>query len=595
MKKNITLFLLVFNWMALTAQNVGIGTNTPHPSAKLDVTATDRGLLLPRVTLVAVNDGTTPVNAPATGLLVYNTNATVTGGSGEGFYYWNGTQWVSLSGVGAVDNDWAINGNGTGLEAIPGGSTASGNLALAAGLRSIASGRCSYSFGQDNIASGMYSIATGQDNEATAIYAYTHGQDNDAINTYAYAYGQGNQVTSEYSFAHGETNVVSGISAVAYGQDNIVPGNSSFVFGETNQAQGNLSIAIGESHLVSGDYGIVIGGFQNTSAQNGAAVLGGRNHTANGAYSIVAGGENNQANNQHATTIGGVGNISGGQYSATVGGLMNTASGIYSGTFAGRENIVSTSYSTIIGGRDNGITNSYSSILGGRDNVVSNDYAAIIAGRYNRADGRYSMAAGSGSVAASFGEIVVGLYNTTYTPSSANGWRANDRIFVVGKGQDDLNRSNAMTVYKDGSININDSYTLPTTDGGAGNVLTTDGSGLVSWQAVAGGWGLAGNGVTNPATDFIGTTDNVGLNIRTNNVNRIQISNAGNIGINIGTPTATLDVNGTTGFDQLRLRQAFTPTSTADASGNVGDVSWDDNFIYIKTSTGWKRSALTTF
>jgi hypothetical protein len=65
--------------------NVGIGTTTPHASALLDLTATDKGLLIPRVALVAANNGTTPVNGPATGLLVYNTG---TGGlTPAGFYY----------------------------------------------------------------------------------------------------------------------------------------------------------------------------------------------------------------------------------------------------------------------------------------------------------------------------------------------------------------------------------------------------------------------------------------------------------------------------------------------------------------------------
>lgn len=79
-------------------QNVGFGTSTPHPSALLDMTSTNKGLLIPRVTLIAVNNGTTPVNGPATGLLVYNS----AGSLETGFYYWNGTQWVM---VGAVTSD----------------------------------------------------------------------------------------------------------------------------------------------------------------------------------------------------------------------------------------------------------------------------------------------------------------------------------------------------------------------------------------------------------------------------------------------------------------------------------------------------------
>lgn len=69
----------------------------------------------------------------------------------------------------------------------------------------------------------------------------------------------------------------------------------------------------------------------------------------------------------------------------------------------------------------------------------------------------------------------------------------------------------------------------------------------------------------------------------------------GNVGVGTDLPTAKLDVNGATGYDQIRMRTSFTPTGTADASGNVGDIAWDDNFIYIKTSAGWKRTPLTTF
>lgn len=35
-----------------------------------------------------------------------------------------------------------------------------------------------------------------------------------------------------------------------------------------------------------------------------------------------------------------------------------------------------------------------------------------------------------------------------------------------------------------------------------------------------------------------------------------------------------------------------TPTGSNDPSGNVGDIVWDNNYVYVKTSTGWKRSSL---
>jgi len=38
-----------------------------------------------------------------------------------------------------------------------------------------------------------------------------------------------------------------------------------------------------------------------------------------------------------------------------------------------------------------------------------------------------------------------------------------------------------------------------------------------------------------------------------------------------------------------------TPSSTADTQGMTGDIAADDDYVYVKTSTGWKRSALATF
>jgi hypothetical protein len=37
------------------------------------------------------------------------------------------------------------------------------------------------------------------------------------------------------------------------------------------------------------------------------------------------------------------------------------------------------------------------------------------------------------------------------------------------------------------------------------------------------------------------------------------------------------------------------PSSTADASGVQGEIRYDDDWVYIKTSAGWKRSGLSTF
>ncbi len=76
--------------------NVGIGTTTPDEYAILDLKATDKGLLIPRLnnadraTLGGLLD---PVQ---TGLLVFDTQDTL-------FYYWDGSQWIQAIGPAGVD------------------------------------------------------------------------------------------------------------------------------------------------------------------------------------------------------------------------------------------------------------------------------------------------------------------------------------------------------------------------------------------------------------------------------------------------------------------------------------------------------------
>lgn len=96
--KKIIPFLFLINILQLSGQNnVAINTtgNAPDASSILDISSTNTGILIPRVSLGNVTLAA-PVTSPATSLLVYNTNAGVIGGSGVGYYFWNGTQWVRL-------------------------------------------------------------------------------------------------------------------------------------------------------------------------------------------------------------------------------------------------------------------------------------------------------------------------------------------------------------------------------------------------------------------------------------------------------------------------------------------------------------------
>jgi hypothetical protein len=104
-------------------QNVGIGTATPDPSAILDLSTTNKGLLIPRLTTLQ----RTAIVSPAAGLLVYDTNF-------NQFWYFNGTVWVQAIGpmgpMGPQGNPGIAGPTGPqgliGLQGIPGVTGPSG-------------------------------------------------------------------------------------------------------------------------------------------------------------------------------------------------------------------------------------------------------------------------------------------------------------------------------------------------------------------------------------------------------------------------------------------------------------------------------------
>ncbi|MCP4442227.1 MAG: hypothetical protein GY810_25235 [Aureispira sp.] len=81
---SILILFLLFNGIIAQAQNVGIGTNTPDPTAKLHVESSNSGMLMPRLTTTQRNG----IASPAHGLIIFNTTDSV-------FQFWNGQCWLS--------------------------------------------------------------------------------------------------------------------------------------------------------------------------------------------------------------------------------------------------------------------------------------------------------------------------------------------------------------------------------------------------------------------------------------------------------------------------------------------------------------------
>jgi hypothetical protein len=86
--------------------------------------------------------------------------------------------------------------------------------------------------------------------------------------------------------------------------------------------------------------------------------------------------------------------------------------------------------------------------------VISDGQASVAMGWNTDASGRYSTALGAGNKSRSRAEIVVGSYATDYTPSGETSWVTTDRLFVIGNGADESNRSTAMVVLKNGNVGL---------------------------------------------------------------------------------------------------------------------------------------------
>lgn len=79
-------------------------------------------------------------------------------------------------------------------------------------------------------------------------------------------------------------------------------------------------------------------------------------------------------------------------------------------------------------------------------------------------------------------------------------------------------------------------------DGTAWDNIVTEQSLPSAIQSTA--WTTTGNSGLNESTNFIGTTDDVGFRIKTNNNNRLYIKGSGEVGIGTSNPTSTFAVQG---------------------------------------------------
>ena len=290
-------------------------------------------------------------------------------------------------------------------------------------------------------------------------------------------------------------------------------------------------------NTVTDDYGVVGGGVGNQAGNNSgtttdaqyATVGGGYGNTASGNYSTVGGGSENIASGNYNTVSGGKSNTSNGLNSTVGGGIFNIASGHSATVGGGLDNEARGWYSTVGGGANNTASGTGSVVGGGTINTASGTAAAVSGGSGNTAAGDYSWAGGrSMYLATSASHSFVWGYATSTTAITASdafliGPYGND--YRVGINVADPTAALHVTAGSwsnplrlEGLRSMSNASTVLVVDTD-GVVYTTSASGLVS----SSGWGLAGNSGTNPASDFLGTTDNQPLVVKVNNQQAMRI------------------------------------------------------------------------
>ena len=340
---------------------------------------------------------------------------------------------------------------------------------------------------------------------------------------------------------------------------NIVIGGNRIVRYETNNCiTGGFA---GNSISGSSNFGVIAGGgslgFVNTiTAGDYGTIGGGGNNIVSAQTGTIAGGGYNQVLNLRGTVGGGAGNTASGQGSFIGGGENGTALGANNTAFGAE--------SAILGGQNNNANGNFSSIAGGSGLTLGmNSFG------YNTSDASANPSANTNI--AYFGNVNMWLGNTNGVAQQLRFYGPNVSTTYSGSLFTSFQASSSIT----GTTQ----YALPT-DYGSGlppNVppyvladITAAGTPRqLSWQSVNSlGWSLGGNSGTSPATNFLGTTDNVDFVIRTQSNVRATFA---------GTPSAVTPMlalqNTTPGIQGVRINGSIDAVTGNTLAGNPG--VWD--------------------
>ncbi|MEZ4966525.1 MAG: tail fiber domain-containing protein [Saprospiraceae bacterium] len=534
MKKSIAimLFYLLLGFNIQAQVSITPDNTDPDPSAMLDVKSTDKGMLIPRMTSAQ----RIAIGNPAIGLLVFDETT-------GGFWFYNGSGWQDLS----VDAD---SDPANELQNFS-GVLAQGNDAGGAGITNLGAVSAA-SFSGDG--SGLTNLPPGNNwglegNSGTSESVNFIGTtDNVPLN-----FRTNNKTAFRLIPNNNSPNIIGGFDLNAAG---------SGVFGATISGGGSPGADSDDRQYVSGNFGTISGGYNNT-AGIGASVGGGELNVASGAVASIPGGSNNEAAGDYSFAAGRKAKISAAHDGAFLFSDQNNfdfnsaAANEFAARATGGVRFVTaidgagnptrtvsidstgTVNASAFVGDGSGLTNIPGDNMG--DHTATQD--VMIGDNWIRNSGStrgLSMNA-DGTTLISTNPLKAGVHlQSTDTPFMRfeqvydGAWDpytwdilGNEAYFAI---RDVAGTQTLPFKVLPGSANNRlvikgDNVGIGKTDPGTaldvnGTVTATafigDGSGLTNLPP-GNGWGLNGNSGTNPTNNYIGTSNNVALELRVNN------------------------------------------------------------------------------
>lgn len=193
-------------------------------------------------------------------------------------------EWSILSG----STTYWSGGSGTyGIVQKNGNGNASGKLSVSEGSGTTASGLYTHAEGYNTTASGMASHAEGIRTTASGFVSHSEGYETASSGMSSHAEGTNSLANGDFSHAEGEFCIASGIASHAEGTNSLANGSSSHAEGSSSTASGSSSHAEGGGTTSIGSYSHTEG--SSTTASGSCSHAGGYRAIANGVYSFVHG------------------------------------------------------------------------------------------------------------------------------------------------------------------------------------------------------------------------------------------------------------------------------------------------------------------